>query len=344
MRQKTEKVDNSKIDTKNKNTVKQACNQANKANRVLIAAKEEKKNTQTPTPKLSGLKDNNEEDSQNKEKSKQGISQETIEKAEKVKEESVKKLEEIKEKSNSSEEKSEIDKTIKNIKAEKQVELSNEKSEYLEGYTISIDRYKKFVEIINISYTNVIKFVTNENTTIIRNLGATIGKSDEELSRVQRRYKQLNSDEEDTGKLISDKRINQYLNDKDNRKTQGMFSYSAFKRFNNKISCEKLQQNTFKQKLKKSDVESEIAFARNQLKIAQGTTQRAQKICKDLVDTFEKIKQMKVNDDKLVNDAIKISTDYMKDMTLIVNDETKLHSIFIRSMSNFLITATPVEK
>lgn len=214
----------------------------------------------------------------------------------------------------------------------------------MEGYTISIDRYKKFVEIINISYTNVIKFVTNENTTIIRNLGATIGKSDEELSRVQRRYKQLNSDEEDTGKLISDKRINQYLNDKDNRKTQGMFSYSAFKRFNNKISCEKLQQNTFKQKLKKSDVESEIAFARNQLKIAQGTTQRAQKICKDLVDTFEKIKQMKVNDDKLVNDAIKISTDYMKDMTLIVNDETKLHSIFIRSMSNFLITATPVEK
>lgn len=91
LRQKTEKVDSSKIDTKNKNTVKQACNQANKANRVLIAAKEEKKNTQTPTPKISGLKDNNEEDSQNKEKSKQGgISQETIEKAEKVKEESVK--------------------------------------------------------------------------------------------------------------------------------------------------------------------------------------------------------------------------------------------------------------
>lgn len=50
IRQKPEKVDATKIENKNKETVKAACSQASKANRVITAAKEEKKNKITETP------------------------------------------------------------------------------------------------------------------------------------------------------------------------------------------------------------------------------------------------------------------------------------------------------
>ena len=58
IRQKTEKVDSTKIKNKNKEIVKTACDQASKANRVIVAAKEEKKNKVVAAPKISGFKDN----------------------------------------------------------------------------------------------------------------------------------------------------------------------------------------------------------------------------------------------------------------------------------------------
>ena len=142
LRKDPEKVDASKISDANKETVKAACDQANKANMAEEAIKKQD-DPEEQKPKIA--------DSDEREETKSAPStpkEELKKKIENAKKVSIDKLENIAEKSDSAEEKAEINKTVNNIKAGKTVELSSVNSDTLEGYIINIKDVNRVMELI----------------------------------------------------------------------------------------------------------------------------------------------------------------------------------------------------
>ena len=258
IRQKTEKVDATKIENKNKETVKQACNQASKANRVIVAAKEEKKNKVVAAPKISGFKDDNGSLSQNKpEESKVAatIQPEVVEKAEKIKEESIKKLEEVKEKSDSPEEKQEVEKAIKNIEAEKQVELVEEKLDYLEGNMIDYDLYCKYCSISDNSFSLVANRVNSDNSQIMRNLNKLLNKDESELKSWDKHFLRVYDDEDNNG--LTNDRLKIVIDGRKGKDYGYGLSYIEYKK-DIGFSIDKLQGSNKKQILKKDLISQRV--------------------------------------------------------------------------------------
>ena len=340
IRQKTEKVDPTKIESKNKETVKTACDQANKANRVIVAAKEEKKNKVVAAPKISGFKDNDGTLSQNKSEESQDtaatVQPEIVEKAEKVKDEAIKKLEEVKEKSDSPAEKQEIEKTIKNIEAEKQVELAEEKLDYLEGDMIDYDLYCKYCRISDISFSLVATRVNSDNSQIMRYLNKLLNKSDSELKSYDKHFLRVHGDEDNNG--LSNDRLKIVIDGRKGKDYGYGLSYTECKK-DIGFSIDKLQGSNKKQILKKDIISQRVKSVSDTYRKDQAN--KLIKSCKELVNTLEKMKSLPNIDQKLWQEAMHITNEYLRDSVFLANDDVKIQSIFLKSARNFLITAKP---
>lgn len=340
IRQKTEKVDATKIESKNKETVKTACAQASKANRVIVAAKEEKKNKIVAAPKISGFKDNDGTLSQNKSEESQDtaatVQPEIVEKAEKVKDEAIKKLEEVKEKSDSPAEKQEVEKAIKNIEAEKQVELVEEKLDYLEGNMIDYDLYCKYCSISDNSFSLVANRVNSDNSQIMRHLNKLLSKNDSELQSWDKHYLRVHDDEDNNG--LSNDRLKIVINGKKGKDYGYGLSYTEYKK-DIGFSIDKLQGSNKKQILKKDLISQRVKAVSNNYRKEQSN--KLMKSCKELVNTLEKMKSLPNIDQKLWQEAMHIANEYLHDSVFLANDDIKIQSIFLKSARNFLITAKP---
>ncbi len=340
IRQKTEKVDTTKIESKNKETVKTACAQASKANRVIVAAKEEKKNKVVAAPKISGFKDNDGTLSQNKSEESQNtvatIQPEIVEKAEKVKDEAIKKLEEVKEKSDSPAEKQEIEKAVKNIEAEKQVELVEEKLDYLEGNMIDFDLYCKYCKISDNSFSLVANRVNSSNSQIMRDLNKLLSKDKSELNSWDKHYLRVYDDEDNNG--LSNDRLKIVIDARKGKDYGYGLSYTEYKK-NIGFSIDKLQGSNKKQILKKDLISQRVKSLSDNYRKEQAN--KLMNSCKELVNALEKMKSLPNIDQKLWQEAMHIANEYLQDSVFLANDDIKIQSIFLKSARNFLITAKP---
>ena len=340
IRQKTEKVDATKIKNKNKEIVKTACDQASKANRVIVAAKEEKKNKVVAAPKISGFKDNDGTLSKNKSEVSQDtaatVQPELVEKAEKVKDEAIKKLEEVKEKSDSPAEKQEIEKAIKNIESEKQVELVEEKLDYLEGNMIDYDLYCNYCRISDNSFSLVANRVNSDNSQIMRHLNKLLNKDESELKSWDKSYLRLYDDEDNNG--LSNDRLKIVIDGRKGKDYGYGLSYTEYKK-NIGFSIDKLQGSNKKQILKKDLISQRVKSVSNNYRKEQ--TNKLMNSCKELVNTLEKMKSLPNIDQKLWQEAMHIANEYLQDSVFLANDDIKIQSIFLKSARNFLITAKP---
>ena len=308
LRKDPEKVDASKISDGNKEAVKAACDQANKANMAEEAIKKQD-DPEEQRPKIADSDEN--EETKSVESTPKEELKKKIENAKKV---SIDKLENIAEKSDSAEEKQEINKTVNNIKAGKTVELSSTNSDMLEGNIIDIKEVNR-----------VMGLIWDYN-------------KDGENGDLRSTLIELNRQDKNKGRENAKEFTKEFYNtfNKDARQ-----SYAKYKEIHD-IKVKRIEKSKAKRKYSKEYLDNLTGFDKSNLRRINIELEGAKEYGNLVISILNQIKKSNDVDKKIVYSLIQEINEYMRDVNKQVQDFIDLTALRSKEIAVFLVTAKPV--
>lgn len=340
IRQKSVKVDDTKINDEKKEEVKEDLAKANKANITLEAQKQQFKDRHEGNMNAmanvikdiySNIKKNSEETKNSIEKNQKDLDDinneldkllDSEEKAKKTIKDVSDKLSDLADKSESEEEKAELNKAADAIEQGKVVEMASEKLDYLEGYLMDIKKVEE-------CYSFCASFGTAMYRTI---MGPQL--------RILVNIQDSNGDYFETGDPNTDTKVKNGALEELNEYGSKYKSYFDAKKEKD-IDISKILQKKNKIKLTKQNVEKELNSRKNSLDITDMVANNMKKSVEELVSALEKFKSQKEVNQQLLAKCISIGNQFMKDMTSVLEDCTKINVAIINGYENFLTTAKP---
>ena len=328
IRQKSVKIDDSKISEGNKEKVKETCKKANKLN-IFKFIKNKKKDEKSDdlsndlkdiaaslekTLDAAGEARNRMAEVNKKYEEQQKKNEEFEKQVDKDLQEAKEFLKELEEKSNDAAEKAEIKKANDAIGKGETIEMASENLNYLEGSIIDLKLVDKFDEFW-LSALNRLSF----NVPLMsRSIKEGIKNYDNSLPEIP-------------GKDLfkwSDIRTHDY------------YSYSKAKAKEN-MNIQDIKKSKAKRKIEKTKVEYELNFLNTYEKLRKQSIDDIKKGISNTIDTLNSEKKKDQINHKILRTALNNCNFFMKESTLMLNDITALYTLAISECNNFLITATP---
>ena len=362
IRQKAETIDISKVTEENRQKIKEGCRKANHANMVLQAykAKRDENGVSQAMKDMTTIVNQAYENIKNAEEhSKELHKQAAADQAKneqdlKKHEDNLKEakstvdkvcdmvdqmIEKTKNDKNTIDElkqqNEELQKMVKDLKEGKIVEpVENKKSDtILEGYMLDRVLLDKFTTAIQQFYWKIDDATSQSTANILKMQANVYGKSDDDITRRERRtIKKFGTDMNTRLDMFLDEYRNYYPS----------HGYIGYKKEHN-LSVEAVANSLKKCKLEKKMIENEVNDYRKSFSKPFIKKESLMKNCKELISCFEKAKTIDNLNAELVKACTHIATVYLRDATALVNDSTKLQTLLINTLSNFLVNGTPVD-
>ena len=360
IRQKAETVNMNNIVEGNRQKVKDGCRRANHANMILHANKEKQNEPSSLMADLENIskqaddiikrtdenikqlhKQNAERQAKNDEDLKKH--EENLKNAKKTVDDVCDLLDKMAKKNEEDKkiiaeqqkQKEELEKIIKDLKEGKIVEpVENKKSDtILEGYMLDRVLLDKFTTAIQQFYWKIDDATSQSTANILKVQANVYGKSDDDITRREERtIKKFGGNMNTRLDMFLDEYRNYYPS----------HGYIGYKKEHN-LSVEAVANSLKKCKLEKKMIENEVNDYRKSFSKPFIKKESLLKNCKELIACFEKAKTIDNLNAELVNVCIHIATVYLRDATALINDNAKLQTLLINTLSNFLVNGTPVD-